>query len=160
MGKSFVLKDASGRPGGYLMQSMREICCRADSPAQQAVLLFEDGTAETHALCGGQEARWPCGDRLLRGGFVCAEDRLLLATGEETRGAFVRWLASKRALPEKKRPAEGSTPELALKSTPLQENKQPIGTVQKPREWPQRRWPPPPCWPAARYVQGCWQETE
>lgn len=104
MGKSFVLKDAAGRPGGYLTQGMREICCRADAQAQQAVLLFEDGTAEERPLCGGQEARWPDDGRMLRGGFVCADGRLLLASGEEARGAFERMIIQKHAAREKTQP--------------------------------------------------------
>lgn len=161
MGKSFVLKDASGRPGGYLVQGMRETCCRADTPAQQAVLLFEDGTEETHALCGGQEAHWPCGGRLLRGGFVCADGRLLLATGEEARGAFARRSTGARAAqgenrPDAQRPPE--TPEPARTLAP--EANRPAKPMETPRAWPQRRWPPPPCWPGAQYAKGRWRERE
>ena len=111
MGKSFVLKDAAGRPGGYLTQGMREICCRADAQAQQAVLLFEDGTAEERPLCGGQEARWPDDGRMLRGGFVCADGRLLLASGEEARGAFERMIIQKHAAREKTQPRTKNVPE-------------------------------------------------
>ncbi len=153
MGKSFVLKDAAGRPGGYLTQGMREICCRADAQAQQAVLLFEDGTAEERPLCGGQEARWPDDGRMLRGGFVCADGRLLLASGEEARGAFERMIIQKHAAREKTQPRTENVPEPVREQT-----QEPDVPAEAARAWPERRWPPPPCWPQAEYAQGCWQE--
>ena len=153
MGKSFVLKDAAGRPGGYLTQCMREICCRADAQAQQAVLLFEDGTAEERPLCGGQEARWPDDGRMLRGGFVCADGRLLLASGDEARGAFERMIIQKHAAREKTQPRTENVPEPVREQT-----QEPDVPAEAARAWPERRWPPPPCWPQAEYAQGCWQE--
>lgn len=153
MGKSFVLKDAAGRPGGYLTQGMREICCRADAQAQQAVLLFEDGTAEERPLCGGQEARWPDDGRMLRGGFVCADGRLLLASGDEARGAFERMIIQKHAAREKTQPRTENVPEPVREQT-----QEPDVPAEAARAWPERRWPPPPCWPQAEYAQGCWQE--
>ena len=153
MGKSFVLKDAAGRPGGYLTQGMREIYCRADAQAQQAVLLFEDGTAEERPLCGGQEARWPDDGRMLRGGFVCADGRLLLASGEEARGAFERMIIQKHAAREKTQPRTENVPEPVREQT-----QEPDVPAEAARAWPERRWPPPPCWPQAEYAQGCWQE--
>ena len=153
MGKSFVLKDAAGRPGGYLTQGMREICCRADAQAQQAVLLFEDGTAEERPLCGGQEARWPDDGRMLRGGFVCADGRLLLASGEEARGAFERMIIQKHAAREKTQPRTENVPEPVREQT-----QEPDVPAEAARAWPERRWPPPPCWPQAEYAQGRWQE--
>lgn len=153
MGKSFVLKDAAGRPGGYLMQGMREICCRAGAPAQRAVLLFDDGTAEERTLCGGQEARWPEDGRMLRGGFVCADGRLLLATGEEARCAFERMILQKHAAWEEKPPSTENASEPAREQT-----QRPDAPAGETRVWPERRWPPPPCWPQAEYAQGRWQE--
>ena len=153
MGKSFVLKDAAGRPGGYLTQGMRKICCRADAQAQQAVLLFEDGTAEERPLCGGQEARWPDDGRMLRGGFVCADGRLLLASGEEARGAFERMIIQKHAAREKTQPRTENVPEPVREQT-----QEPDVPAEAARAWPERRWPPPPYWPQAEYAQGCWQE--
>ena len=153
MGKSFVLKDAAGRPGGYLTQGMREICCRADAQAQQAVLLFEDGTAEERPLCGGQEARWPDDGRMLRGGFVCADGRLLLASGDEARGAFERMIIQKHAAREKTQPRTENVPEPVREQT-----QEPDVPAEAARAWPERRWPPPPCWPQAEYAQGRWQE--
>ena len=153
MGKSFVLKDAAGRPGGYLTQGMREICCRADAQAQQAVLLFEDGTAEERPLCGGQEARGPDDGRMLRGGFVCADGRLLLASGDEARGAFERMIIQKHAAREKTQPRTKNVPEPVREQT-----QEPDAPAEAARAWPERRWPPPPCWPQAEYAQGRWQE--
>ena len=153
MGKSFVLKDAAGRPGGYLTQGMREICCRADAQAQQAVLLFEDGTAEERPLCGGQEARWPDDERMLRGGFVCADGRLLLASGEEARGAFERMIIQKHAAREKTQPRTKNVPEPVREQT-----QEPDAPAEAACAWPERRWPPPPCRPQAEYAQGRWQE--
>lgn len=154
MRKGFVLKDGAGRPGGYLVQDMREICCRANGLTQQAkaVLIFSDGTQEEHALEDDSEARWPLGGRVLCGGFVCAQDRLLLATGEQARGAFARLILRKAERANKRAESERMQEEHA----PQREEE-----AEKPQYqhiWPQRRWPPPPCWPQAVYTQGCWRE--
>lgn len=153
MGKSFVLKDAAGRPGGYLVQGIREICCRADSAARQmqAVLLFEGGGQEEHDADGGREMRWPCEGQLLCGGYVLADSRLLLSTGEEARCAFMQQELRKRTAQEKRQTRTENTAEMTREQDES-------GHAQQIREWPQRRWPPPPCWPQASYAQGRWQE--
>ncbi len=156
MGRSFVLKDAAGRPDGYLVQGIQEICCRAGGAARrlQAVLLFDGGVQEEHEADGGQEMRWPCEGRLLCGGYVCADGRLLLSTGEEARRAFMRQALQKRTAQEKRQTGMENPAEPARE---LEERGEP-GHAQQTREWPQRRWPPPPCWPQASYIQGRWQE--
>lgn len=156
MGKSFVLKDAAGRPDGYLMQGIREICCRASGAARQlqVVLLFEGGAQEEHEADSGQEMRWPCEGRLLSGGYVCADGRLLLSTGEKARCVFMQQALRKRTAQEKRQTEVENTAEPAQEQ---EEHGEP-GHAQQAREWPQRRWPPPPCWPQATYMQGRWQE--
>lgn len=159
MGKSFVLKDASGRPGGYLVQGMRDICCRAGHLTQpsEMVLLFDDGTQQTHAIESGEEAYWPGGGGLLCGGFLCADGRLLLATGEAARAAFERLSGQKRA--QQTRARRETAGEGKAAPPPREEPAQrPPDSVRQERVWPQRRWPPPPCWPQAEYAQGRWQE--
>ncbi|MGN0777225.1 MAG: hypothetical protein ACI4MM_11175 [Candidatus Ventricola sp.] len=155
MGKSFVLKDAAGRPGGYLVQGLRDICCRAGDLARrvQVVLLFEGGAQEEHEADGGQEARWPVEDRLLCGGYVCADGKLLFATGDEARRTFERAVRRPAARVEK---ATGSRAEPVRE--PAKETQKEAASTAQARVWPQRRWPPPPCWPQAEYVQGRWQE--
>ena len=78
---------------------------------------------------------------------------LLLACGEEARGAFERMIIQKHAAREKTQPRTKNVPE------PVREQAQePDAPAEAARAWPERRWPPPPCWPQAEYAQGCWQE--
>ena len=156
MGKSFVLKDAAGRPGGYLVPGMREICCRAgDSQRRlQVVLLFEGGAQEDHEADGGLDMRWPCEGRLLCGGYVCEDGRLQQSTGEKARRAFMEKTLHKHAAQKN----EQTRMEDSAATAREQEKHGEPGAARQIREWPQRRWPPPPCWPQASYGQGRWQE--
>lgn len=164
MGKSFVLKDTAGHPRGYLLQQSGKICCRASLGALQArlVMLFEDGTQMQHEMqSDGTETSWPCDARKLCGGYACAENRLLLFSDEEARRAFERARIRQKAVRtaaeedgyEPKEEQSSKEPAPAPQETAAGE-----ATIEE--RLPQRRWPPPPCWPTARYVHGSWQENE
>ena len=158
MGKSYVLKDAAGRPGGYLMQLQHEICCRASgiSGKAQAVLLFTDGTQKAYPLDNGVEMRWADDAHALCGGYICTENRLLLATDDDARQAFA--MAGIRYKPD--RPPHAKQEREKAAKAEEEERIHPEAGREKAYAEPQRRWPPPPCWPQAVYRDGRWQEEE
>lgn len=167
MGKSFVLKDASGRPGGYVMQSFGQICCRADGirgPAQLA-LLDGDAICAQLALTEGEESRWPDPGYALKGAVVHAERSVLLCSDGETQRAFERLACrpqqnasphAERNGAREERRRDGMTESVSAEGKNTEES----GHTEKSaaEALPQRRWPPPPCSPAARYTCGRWQE--
>lgn len=161
MGKRFVLKDASGRPAGYVIADGADICCRVSGDGQgdaRLIALFEDGERRAYALApGGAEQRFPCGDGALCGGYVEAADRLLLATDARAREAFARSPMRRRAQPAAQARSDlTDAREQAMPPRP-DETQQPDATA-RTDVMPQRRWPPPPCWPQARYAHGRWQD--
>ena len=162
MGKNYVLKDRTGRPGGYLLESGGSLCCRVQTGGQRATLiaLFEGGVQETYTLsCGDGEQTWPCGARGLCGGGVFAGDRLLLSSGEAATRAWER----RRIRPAGEsvpRRSEAARDRAAIPEHERHDNRAACeGADASPDvAGHERRWPPPPCWPEARYAGGHWQE--
>ncbi len=164
MGTSMVLKDSGGRLGGYLYLENGQLGCRMNGEirGERLTALFGDGREASFDLeNSGAEQRFPCGETTLKGGWVSQGDRLLLASGAEAAQAWER----KRILQRPKRP---QTPREARKAEPgepipaaqpsevMEQEKASAPSTREPM--PQRRWPPPPCWPQAQYACGRWQE--
>lgn len=164
MGSGFVLRDRGGRTAGYVMQGMGVVRCRASQLAQPAQLvLLRAGEAEERLMpAGGQEQTWTDGGGALTGAYIAADGEMLLDTGEAARQAFER-ARRKAAGMAKARQAAGAA---GKSTTEQQEAAQPSGdaagqrAAPQTRCLPQRRWPPPPCWPEARYLDGRWQMPE
>lgn len=138
------------------MQGMREIRCRAGgfTGGAKAMLLFEDGMREEHALDGGEEVCWTAGEHRLTGGYIHADGRMLSATGDAMRSMFAADRQAARADEHKR------VPGMEKKKEERQEEGGRERRQQEQRQWPQRRWPPPPCWPQAQYIRGRWTEAE
>ena len=157
MGKSLVLKDERNRPSGYVIASGQEVLCRAEiDGAWQLMLLFADGTRQSHKLTGRAEKRLPSGTGELCGGGAICEGCVLLASDEAARiTCALHMNRQKTPLP---RAAEASALEVSESSK--QDNQTQI--LDRPGVngvFAQRRWPPPPGWESARYLHGRWQEV-
>ena len=111
---------------------------------------------------GGQEQTWTDGGGTLTGAYIAADGEMLLDTGEAARQAFER--ARRKAAGMAK--ARQASVAAGKSTTEQQEAAQPSGNAAgqraapQTRSLPQRRWPPPPCWPEARYLDGRWQMPE
>ena len=146
MGKSAVLKDQKNRPAGYLRREKDAIICQTglEKPAQ-LMLVLADGSKRVFELKEGRgEQRFSCEGADMTGGCVFCGDELLMVSDERMQQLFenrMRKGVAKPTMPEREQPA--------LK----RENKPPERHV-----FAQRRWPPPPCWDAAQYREGKWQE--
>lgn len=151
------------------MQGLGGIRCRASAlerPAQ-ITLVCEGSSVDREMLPDGREYIWPDSGQTLTGAYVAAEGMLLMTTGEDARRAFLLRAeagrrAELRARADASRAAaereEDRPGEMAHEETPAGPEKEHT-EAQRACEaaLPQRRWPPPPCWPQARYAQGRWQ---
>ena len=181
MSSGFVLRDRAGHPAGYVMQGRGVVSCRACQLAQPAQLVLMRGNEEESRPmpADGREQTWPDGGEPLTGAYIAADGVLLLDTGEAARLAFER--ASRRAAgasaararhQEMIGRAEKSAAEQETAQAPKETIPASTGAAQpsteaarqtaspQMRSLPQRRWPPPPCWPEARYADGHWQAPE
>lgn len=155
---NFVLRGGNGALAGYLMQGQGELRLRAQGiPEGGAILMLmeKDGRErEQRLLATGEEQRWTDPGKRLFGAYAMQGEKLLFCTGEEAKAAFLRRMA---AAQRKKRPAQQTAQAEKARET-AQENEPPTGQAASAQTaWPQRRWPPPPCWPEARYEGGRWR---
>lgn len=185
MGKSFVMKRPDGSLAGYLMQeSDGTVCFRAHALPEEGArltLVFEGGAQVSRAVSGERETTWAERSGAVEAAFVCRDERLLMSTGERGRGAFERMREKTRARAAVRRAGEAqhtapveetaNAREKAPEQAPDREQDkaaEPAEAVETletgaPRAassghaLPERRWPPPPCMPGARYEEGRWQ---
>jgi len=141
---------------GYLRETKEGLACRVPlSEPSGLVVLFSAGEQAQYDLSSG------CGEQLLdchgktpAGGYVVCADALLFVTDEAARLAFERRRikAAPRPASEDKKAAKpvGETAK-------AQRDERVVMEVDTP--WPDRRWPPPPCWDTAVYSLGAWQEA-
>jgi len=155
MGKSFVLKDASGRPQGYLMQSGGRIRCRMDAASDAEVtLLFENGVSDAYSVkAHAPEQNWIHSGSQLTGGYVLEAGSLTLATDDQARRCAALRLHA--PVQHKERPRDA-----AVQQAAPPEKKAAAPEKQEHRSFPHRRWPPPPCMPKAVYIRGQWIQSE
>ena len=158
MGKSMLLKDEKNRPGGYVIASGTQITWRAqtDAPAQM-INYFADGTQYLCNLIGGKEQSIDNNAEMTGCCVVCRE-QVILSSDEKTRSAFLRQSTQKAHGEEQKSEKKEREEKPVSPHLCSQENTQ-KKAAEKTTALPQRRWPPPPCWEDACYLNGCWQET-
>lgn len=160
MGGSFVLKDASGRAAGYVMQGTDAVRCRiGDAQGQlEARLYFADGSCERLALEPQKEQRFDETRRRLTGAAVAADGTLFADTGAAARAAFERERTQRQAAQRRQEHAARK-----IQSVPSAQPEEPQAAQRESRQTqtafglPQRRWPPPPCMPQAAYRDGRWE---
>jgi len=136
MASSFVLKDTGGKPVGYLQQIGDKIRCRIHANIQQAemMLLYSPEEWVQSILSGnGEECEWESGSKTLIGACLMKQGQLFSSTGDEVRRRYLHFACKK-----------GKTEPVLEKQTSVE-------------GFPERRWPPPPCVPGAKYVSGAWK---
>lgn len=146
MKESYVLKRRNGEACGYIMARDKEVRVRLPNEKGTAkmAVIYADQTQTLEGMLDGLERTYPAAGSRLLGAYVCSGGRLLMDTGEAARRAFERAEEACQSAqsPEGKRKdarrqTEGNTIEAA-----------------------ERRWPPPPCMPGARYVNGAWKVSQ
>ena len=184
MAKGFILKGARGESAGFLQQAGGALRCmaRLDGGEARLTVRYADGSAEEQALTlDGREREWPCGaGKAVACAYVARDGRLLLATDEQARRVFetdrvrARPKRDAAAMPRERESEERRAParpperarranDAAAESAPEREAGRERSRAADPGSGgayalPERRWPPPVCWPDARYVSGRWTQ--
>lgn len=154
---NFVLRNGNGALAGYLMQERGEIRLRAqDIPEGGAVMVLMGRDGERRELrlsATGAEQRWPDPSIRLFAAYAVQGGKILFCTGSEARAAGLQSLAAakRQSTPAPQATREEGPPEAARGNEP------PCPGEDGRLAWPQRRWPPPPCCPDARYEGGSWR---
>ena len=177
-----------GESAGFLQQAGRTLRCKAHANGSQArlVIRYADGSVEEQTMAlDGREHEWPCAaDRAITCAYVTQDGKLLLVTDEGARRAFEMdrvkaqrrsraESASRQSLDARERTSEARPEQRKRAANPPEEDAEPqrnpdsgqtrqnaqASSGEMPHALPQRRWPPPPCWPGARYVSGRWTQT-
>ena len=149
MKESYVLKRRNGEACGYVMARDKEVRVRLPNEKGTAkmAVIYADQTQTLEGMLDGMERTYPAaGSRLLGG-------RLLMDTGEAARRAFER---AEEARQSAQRP-EGERKDAHGEDARTHERRQTEGDTIGAAE---RRWPPPPCMPGARYVNGAWKVSQ
>ena len=152
MKESYVLKRRNGEARGYVMARDGEVRVRLPNEEGTAkiAVIYADQTQMLEGMLDGLERTYPAAGSRLMGAYVCSGGRLLMDTGEAARRAFER--AEEACQPAQRPEGEGQDAcgEDARAHTRRQNEENTI-------EAAERRWPPPPCMPGARYVNGAWR---
>lgn len=151
MGRSFVLKGATGKPEGYLIQGQGVVRFKggAMDNARMTIIRADNRKTVWEGTWTAEENEHPDDGTKIAAAYVTENGVLRLYTDEAAKRAFEM---EKRECPTE-RPA-GKTKNQEQEKTIYRAEEKKRQTEE--RVWPERRWPPPPCMPAARYVSGRW----
>lgn len=158
MAASLMLRDERERITGYVLLFKDRLYARMDGDGEAAALtvLAEQGTAtELSLVCDAQEHILPFKDGGMTAAYVSRKGELLASTCPAAREAFHKTIAAA----EKRREKNVETCKKEAADSVYTERKQePAWERASIRSGLQARWPPPPCWPTARYVGGAFTE--
>lgn len=173
MGKSFVLRNEHGDPVGYLTQGMHAVRCRVSTMETEEIIVFlRDGSHESRRIeYPGEELEWREEKSAVVGAVTLENGRMSAVTGEDARWKWSQMEYMKRAreanAEERTRPISAEQEKARRKEEAKSCEKAEEKTEEKAAAgekntclWPQRRWPPPPCWRTAVYCHGVWEEEK
>ena len=155
MKESYVLKRRNGEARGYVMARDGEVRVRLPNEEGTAkiAVIYADQTQMLEGMLDGLERAYPAAGSRLMGAYVCSGGRLLMDTGEAARRAFER---AEEAYQPAQRP-EGEGQDAHGEDARAHARRQ---NEENAIEAAERRWPPPPCMPGARYVNGAWKVSQ
>lgn len=155
MKESYVLKRRNGEACGYVMARDKEVRVRLPNEKGTAkmAVIYADQTQTIEGKLDGMERTYSATGSRLLGAYVCSGGRLLMDTGEAARRAFER---AEEARQSAQRP-EGEGKDAHGEDARTHAGHQGEGDTIEAAE---RRWPPPPCMPGARYVNGAWEVSQ
>lgn len=160
MSVSLMLKTEEGKAAGYVLRLDHCLLWSFKGSGEGGILsLLADDTVteEIRVICDGCERETRYRGHVPDAAYVTVENALYAFTCRRARQAYEESQRKKneeRAVEEKfSEPCKKEIPDSVYK-------KEEIGQLLTPaREWGERRWPPPPCWPNARYCDGMWAEA-
>ena len=155
MKESYVLKRRNGEACGYVMARDKEVRVRLPNEKRTAkmAVIYADQTQTLEGMLDGLERTYPAAGSRLLGAYVCSGGRLLMDTGEAARRAFER---AEEACQSAQR-TDGERKDARGEDARTHARRQTEGDTIEAAE---RRWPPPPCMPGARYANGAWKVSQ
>jgi len=165
MGKSFILKDRTGTPSGYLLQGIRTLRCRISGAEEgmKAVLFYADGKhSERQITTLDGEIEWEEPNAFIDGVVIIKDDAIVADSGVQAKRRFESMQIKANRGEEQGNAAALSVgkPEESLLSASMDGNEK--KPEKREKEWErslsERRWPRPPCLQTAVYDHGAWKE--
>ena len=150
MSSSLLIKGLDGDVIGYALASGGQLCIRISGQGTQGTARISDGETEisVQVNCSGTEQtfRWNGnkGIEWLRIEYAGK----IIANGGNVPETVFRNGATGLAVDD------GEHENMQMQACSAKKEKTMSGRAG------QRRWPPPPCWPSARYLDGEWEEDE
>jgi len=163
MSRSLMLKNEAGRAVGYVLVRDGCLIARVTGADGQAALAVKDeeGRRSAYPIDGdGLEWEAPYAGQEVIAAYVSQGDSLIALANDESRALFLSrevFCGAETAPQKMENPPEFSSKEADSSVYTHKENDAPgeAGAL-----WPERRWPPPVCWPQARYRDGRWTQEE
>ena len=145
MSSSILIRDRADQIIGYVLMSNQQMCIRIAGHGTQAEARIdkEDGECCIQVVCDGHEQVFPCeSETKIEWIKVVSEGRMIAFGGK---------------LPETEDIVEMAAAE-GIENSSDESNDHAEYSAATAVHTAQRRWPPPPCWPSACYVEGAWIE--
>lgn len=154
MRRIWMIKDASGTAIGYIQQTQNALRGRIDTAAAEKEryiwFFFSDGTYERSSFAAsGVEYEWTMRAAQLSDVCITSDGVRIADTGAEARMRFAQIQAANISAEAKYSVSETEN-----------EKKEETETLSDLQVFPELRWPPPLCWPGARYIGGVWRENQ
>ena len=159
MTASMMLKNESGEIVGFVLQRKGRLIYRIKGQGDAAgMTLLEQGeeAAELSICCDGQEHEAAYDGMQSDGAYVTIGTVPFAWSNRRAK----ELCALKRGHEEKKNSGKSEMECKKDDSTSVYQRDEVSGREPMRRTLPERRWPPPVCWPQARYGSGVWGETE
>lgn len=152
MGKSYVLKEKNEKICGFVMQTGSNLSYRITHFEKKPLMLtavYSEGESICAEVTDSDEHRQKAGSGELLCAYAVFDGELLMDTGEDARNAYC---CRKSNLTRK---AQSSSCDFENTDTEIDTRAlaKDVRTDSIRRE---KRWPPPPCIPYARFLNGEW----
>ena len=160
MAVSMMLKSREGSIAGYVLLLENRLHYRVNGGGEsgQLVLLADqEVTMETEIRCDSHEHQTEYTGREFTSAYAVSDGHLLTYTDPAAMNAFKAREDSGKEIP--KPVSEEKTSGLCKKDDPRCVYKEEEISGHAHTRYGDVRWPPPPCWPEARYVSGVWREA-
>ena len=145
MASSVILRNESGEIKGYAIVQKENLLVMAKGNGESGRLILESEGGERveyAVVCSGREITLPFSAAALSSGWLLTDTEDKGATQEQSTAAKT-----------------GENPYQSTEADSVYKEGGKNERVSKERGG-MNRWPPPPCWPTARYVDGVWCEED
>lgn len=163
MSVSLMLKTEEGKAAGYVLLLENRLFWSFKGHGEEGILALLSDSAKAEEIvvcCDGCEREERYDGPPPDDAYVAVGDVLYAVTCERARRAYAQ-RKRKRSGDKIKEINDGKFAGSCKKDGSVCVNKGEGDkqAVLSPHDQSERRWPPPPCWPRARYCAGVWTEA-